>query len=407
VHEPVVFNFWPVQEKRARKDNNKGNKMKLNQDPFDILKSQFTYISGAYEKSPVKNKGVIQLLLTHADMRIECFFFADGYKIGMEFGKHQNPTCTLSTTLYAWLDLSSNRLNPVWGAITGRLKFKGRTAVFNQLISKPFLYELNSGFKEDAVSKFEISIKSHSIPKKILVINGSPRGQNGFTYYYLEKLLEGIRRTNAQLELIDICKYRILPCTGCYNCWKESNGSCIQKDDVGEIYSKLDNADHIIFAFPLYHDGVPGILKNFIDRGLYRMYPYMIEGDGITRHPRRLKRDQKMTIFSICGFPENKHFEAVKTFFKQKSHNSHIPISNQIYRSACMYLYSNPLEYQKLNHISEALKTAGEELGRTGLIEDKLIKRIEANVNRLDFQKISSKFWDNVILKNPSELPKV
>ncbi len=381
--------------------------MKTDQTPQDILTTQFTYISDAYAKSPVKKSGSIQLSLRHSDTIIDCFFFAGGGKIAMEFGKHPNPTCALSASLYDWLDMSANRLNPIWGAVTGRLKFKGKTSIFGDLMPKALVFDMDSVYSDDPVTVVEKGGKVPIIPKDIVVLNGSPRGRNGYTFYYLGKLLDGISKTTAAVEIIDLCKRAISPCNGCYSCWKNPESGCVQHDDVSRIYSRMDAADIVIYAFPLYYDGVPGILKNLIDRGLYRMHPYMIEGNGLTRHPRRSIRNQRMMVFAICGFPEYEHFQAVQSYFRQVSHNSHIPIGSQVYRTACMHLFGNPVEYRKLNDICEALHAAGEELGRTGLIGDRLIRRIESKVDRRQFQKSSSKFWENVIRKRPSELVKV
>lgn len=381
--------------------------MKSDRNPQDILINQFAYIYDVYNKESVKNKGVIQLFLKHVNLTIECYFLADGNNIKLEFGRHPDPSCTLSSTLYDWLDLGAGKLNPVWGVITGRLKFKGITKIFDELMPKSAMFKLNNDLPNDPLIKFETEKPAASAPESIIVINGAPRGRNGFTFYYLDKFLEGISKTKTRLEVIDICKHKIKPCTGCYSCWKNAEKGCPIKDDVNELYSKVDQADMLIYAFPLYYDGVPGILKNFIDRGLYRMHPYMIEGNGTTRHPRRVQRNQRMTIFSVCGFPEYEHFEAVQKFFRQISHGSHIPIANQIYRTACEFLYSNPMLYKKINIVCNNLISAGEELGRTGLISNKLIKQIETKINRNDFQIEASKFWDNVILKKPIEYSQV
>ena len=381
--------------------------MKKDQSPQEILHTQFMYITDAYDRTPNKSKGVIQLVLKHFDKTLECFLHADGLKMEFQFGRNKNPSCTLTASFYDWLELSADRLNPVWGAITGRLNFKGSTSIFKELIHKKILFDINFDSEYDPLSKYEVDKNRRFTPKKILVINGSPRGRNGYTYYYLNKFIEGVKKTETNYEIIDIHKYNIKPCIGCFSCWKKIEGDCVQKDDVSELYSKVDNADIIVYAFPLYVDGVPGILKNFIDRGLYRLYPYMTEGSGITRHPRRVRRDQQMTVFSVCGFPEYKHFQSIRQYFKQVSHNTHIPITNEIYRTACMYLYITPAEYKKINKINKYLTIAGMEIGRTGLISTSVKKQIETGVNRKDFQKQSTKFWDNVINKKPTEVMKV
>ena len=69
-----------------------------------------------------------------------------------------------------------------------------------------------------------------------------------------------------EVVTIDIAKKAIGPCRACGACHKENNGRCIQKDDMGQYYPLLEEADTLIFVSPVYWFNLCGQLKQFIDR---------------------------------------------------------------------------------------------------------------------------------------------
>ncbi len=99
---------------------------------------------------------------------------------------------------------------------------------------------------------------------KILALIGSPRkGSN--TDILVEKILEGAKENGHISEKIYLYDYEILPCIDCRNC-KRGLFICTIEDMMHEIYSKMENADLIIFGTPIYWYGPTGQMKLLIDR---------------------------------------------------------------------------------------------------------------------------------------------
>ncbi|TFF85543.1 MAG: flavodoxin family protein [Promethearchaeota archaeon] len=110
---------------------------------------------------------------------------------------------------------------------------------------------------------------------KILGIMGSPRkGKSNDTL--LDAALDKIKE-NADVEKIVLADYNIQPCTGCDTCVRQKPCPLEEEDDMGTLNEKLQNADGIIIASPSYFGGVPGILKNFMDRSR----PLKMAGHGL------------------------------------------------------------------------------------------------------------------------------
>ncbi|PKL58872.1 MAG: flavodoxin family protein [Methanomicrobiales archaeon HGW-Methanomicrobiales-5] len=99
---------------------------------------------------------------------------------------------------------------------------------------------------------------------KILAIHGSPHTTLSTTRKLTNFILEGTAEAGAETEMIDLCDYRITPCTACEGC--SFNGICVYDDDVPAIVARMKDADGIIFGSPVYIDNVSGQMKIFFDR---------------------------------------------------------------------------------------------------------------------------------------------
>jgi multimeric flavodoxin WrbA len=101
------------------------------------------------------------------------------------------------------------------------------------------------------------------ISMRVLGIMGSPR-RNSNTEILLDKALEGATEAGAEIEKVLISKLRISPCLEIYACFKD--GNCTIRDDMQPLYDKLVEADHVVFASPMFFYGVTGQAKALIDR---------------------------------------------------------------------------------------------------------------------------------------------
>lgn len=98
---------------------------------------------------------------------------------------------------------------------------------------------------------------------KIVVLFASPN-VHGSTSLLVESFHKGAREAGHDVEVIDVTKAKIHPCTGCVACGYE--GTCVINDDMMEVREKLLNSDMVVFASPLYYYGMTAQLKTTIDR---------------------------------------------------------------------------------------------------------------------------------------------
>ena len=97
----------------------------------------------------------------------------------------------------------------------------------------------------------------------VLIFLGSPR-KKGNTEALLERVMRGVREAGAAAELIRLPDLDIHPCLGCGDC--EKTGQCVIKDDMRDLYQKIDHADRVVIGSPIYFYGLTAQTKAFVDR---------------------------------------------------------------------------------------------------------------------------------------------
>jgi multimeric flavodoxin WrbA len=98
---------------------------------------------------------------------------------------------------------------------------------------------------------------------RILGIMGSPRRQSN-TEILLDSALAGAKEMGAEVEKVVVSKLKVSPCREIYACLKD--GDCAIKDDMQWLYERLLQADHVIFASPIFFYGLTSQAKAIVDR---------------------------------------------------------------------------------------------------------------------------------------------
>ena len=85
-----------------------------------------------------------------------------------------------------------------------------------------------------------------------------------------------LEKTGFDYEIILLNDYDINSCNDCRNC--HTTFECKIKDDMQEIYKKLETANIIVFSSPTYFHNVSGLMKNFMDRCLPFYFSKKLQG---------------------------------------------------------------------------------------------------------------------------------
>lgn len=125
---------------------------------------------------------------------------------------------------------------------------------------------------------------------KILAFFGGAR-KKGNTMAMLNYLLDQL---DGEKEIINCYSLSVSPCIDCRYCLKHR--ACSIKDGMVDIYKKVDEADIIIFASPVYIFGVPGPMKVMLDR-------FQVFWASIVRGDKPEKYDKKGAFIMSGGGP--------------------------------------------------------------------------------------------------------
>ncbi|GFP19015.1 hypothetical protein HKBW3S03_00519 [Candidatus Hakubella thermalkaliphila] len=98
---------------------------------------------------------------------------------------------------------------------------------------------------------------------KVLGIAASPR-RGGNTDILLDRVLEGAASRGAEVEKVVLRGFNIEPCRECNSCQK--TGQCVVEDDMQLLYSKIEEANALILASPIFFMSVSAYAKAFIER---------------------------------------------------------------------------------------------------------------------------------------------
>ena len=99
--------------------------------------------------------------------------------------------------------------------------------------------------------------------KNILVILGGGR-PNGNTAQLAEAVARGAREAGHRVETVSRLKTEVRGCLGCNACRRGK--PCVQRDGFGELVPKIEAADMLVFASPLYFWTFSAKLKALIER---------------------------------------------------------------------------------------------------------------------------------------------
>ena len=101
---------------------------------------------------------------------------------------------------------------------------------------------------------------------KVLILNGSPR-VNGNTSIAVKEMENVFIKEGVEVESIQVGNMDIRGCIACGSCG--STGKCVFDDIVNEVAPKLEAADGLVIASPVYYASANATLIALLDRLFY------------------------------------------------------------------------------------------------------------------------------------------
>lgn len=127
--------------------------------------------------------------------------------------------------------------------------------------------------------------------KNLLIINGSPHS-DGATAVLIGTVEQAVKGAVC-VGRVDCYAARPLPCDDCGFC-RTAEGCA--KPDLKDFYVRLEEADYVVFACPVYNGSFPAPMKALIDRLQRYWSARFVRGK---RPP--ITRPKRALLLTVCG----------------------------------------------------------------------------------------------------------
>lgn len=140
---------------------------------------------------------------------------------------------------------------------------------------------------------------------KVLILNGSPR-VGGNTTVAVEEMERIFREEGVEVETVQVGARDIRGCIACGRC--AETGRCVFDDIVNELAPKLEAADGLVVASPVYYASANATLVACLTRLFYRSHfdKSMKVGASVVCARRggcSATFDELNKFFTIAGMP--------------------------------------------------------------------------------------------------------
>lgn len=132
--------------------------------------------------------------------------------------------------------------------------------------------------------------------KRIFVLLGHP-GEKSLTCFFGRQYIEGAKSSGHEVRVEHIGSMEFDPVL-----WEGYNEVQELEPDLKRVQEGIEWADHLVFVFPVWWGGMPGILKGMFDRMFLPGFAFKFHESGLMWQ-RLLKGKSARIIVTMDNFP--------------------------------------------------------------------------------------------------------
>ena len=211
---------------------------------------------------------------------------------------------------------------------------------------------------------------------KVAAINGSPNGAKGSTGKVLAAFLEGMSSEGWDVDVIEVSRLDLRPCTGQMRCWYRRPGTCHINDDMQGLYPRLAEADLLVLATPVYIP-LPGMMQTCINRLCPLMEPVLQTRDGRTRiRVREHVRMRRLALVSTSGWWEVENFGTVVRIAEEFALNAGVGFTGAILRPHAFLMEREGKLTDEGAAVADAVREAGRQAATREEVDPQTLEAI-------------------------------
>ena len=194
---------------------------------------------------------------------------------------------------------------------------------------------------------------------KLTIFNGSPRGKGSNTKILLDHFTRGFTETGHTDENGETIPNKVEP------------AYLVNVDDTEEHVEMFRDATHVLLAFPLYTDAMPGIVKHFIEK----LEPLC----GMESNP-------EIGFLVQSGFPEPLHSRYVEKYLEKLAARLHCKYLGTIVKGGVEGIQVQPPRMTK--KLFDSFYRLGLEYGKTGAFDKNILRSLAPRERMSGFLRV-------------------
>lgn len=135
----------------------------------------------------------------------------------------------------------------------------------------------------------------------ILIVFNHPY-EGSFCNSLLNSVQNGLKKASHSIDLIHLDKEEFNPVMSAQDLKAFRDRKPVDTQVIG-YQERLENADHLIFIFPIWWELMPALMKGFIDRVIFPGLAYDYANKSNTRMKPLLKRIKGVTVITTMNTP--------------------------------------------------------------------------------------------------------
>lgn len=141
--------------------------------------------------------------------------------------------------------------------------------------------------------------------KKALIVFAHPRKES-FTHALVDTLVEALQKKQIETTVRDLYEMNFNPILLAEDAIHIEDGHFVREnnvfpEDVLVEQRLIEESNLLIYVFPIWWNGMPAIMKGYVDRVFQHGFAYSFESD----EPKKRFRNKKVLFFTPTGQPQN------------------------------------------------------------------------------------------------------
>ncbi|MGD0974213.1 MAG: NAD(P)H-dependent oxidoreductase [Candidatus Korobacteraceae bacterium] len=159
---------------------------------------------------------------------------------------------------------------------------------------------------------------------RIVLLDGTPGGDESHAPI-LTILRDTLAAGGAEVQAFALRDMKLAHCIGCFGCWIETPGICVQADAAREIAAAIVHSEMLVLFTPVTFGGYSPELKVMVDRFVQLTLPYFISYHREMHHPPRYVPMPRLVAVGVQRQTSHEEASIFKTLAGRNALNFHAP----------------------------------------------------------------------------------